>query len=219
MVVECKEIDGNEAYSSSGILFNGGYVFITANVIISATVGLDDLIQKLSPGRLHPNTFAELDKLRFQVISKNTDEFNNEYPSFNVSSAEIIAVFNSEIVYESTKQILSTWTVDSQENSDVYKRFSSLFFVLSVRCNLNKEQMFEELLGNMHNMWKTVSTEKIRVGQKVLIRSSPFGNKNFIDSHSQGIISNILGRKSCFLFSDCPTVIGSEGSPMFAIYR
>lgn len=222
VVVECKEINSNavEVYSSSGILFYKGYVLITAHLPSEvARIRLGDLCQEISPGTLHPiSEFTDLSTLEFQIISKNSNDCKSEYPSYDVFPAQIIAVFKSQSVYESTNKILSTWTIDSQEKSDLNKICLSLFFVLSIRNDLNKVQIFKTLLQSMNNMWKTVNPEKIQVGQEVLIRSAPFGNRNFIDSHSRGIISNVLGKNSCFLFSDCPTVIGSEGSPMYATY-
>lgn len=200
-------------------MFFDDYILITANLILWATECsiIDAFSKTVSPGKLHLQILPELRSLKFRVLSKKTEKLNSVLDDL---PAKIVATFKCDSISKSVDRILNKWTINSEEHSDKYKNCMSLFFVLSANCSLNESELLQKLPQDLYKMrMDIISKEQMQVGQDVFIRSCPFGNRHFINSHSQGVISNILGENSCFLFSDCPTVSGSEGSPIFCNNR
>lgn len=123
--------------------------------------------------------------------------------------ANVVTVFESESVKSCAEELFGEWSLDSSKSASLAQTSLYLFLVLSLdlsfKCDLSSE------LGALK--------EKVRggfsKGSEVLVESVPFGNKHFIGNQSCGIVSNVLGKDGCFVLSDCPTVPGSEGSPMF----
>ncbi|GFO26831.1 peroxisomal leader peptide-processing protease-like [Plakobranchus ocellatus] len=65
-----------------------------------------------------------------------------------------------------------------------------------------------------------IRNEQCEVGSEAEIISTPFGGLNphvFFNSYSRGVISNVSGRKGCWILTDARCIPGSEGGPLFTI--
>lgn len=153
-------------------------------------------------------------------FSNSTDELNKKFTFFvttiNVDGVLIRYRANISAVFESANlktslDLFRGWTIGFS-NNPLENKMLSVFFILDIDCIKNKLVMRE--LGHLKAKMLNLRREIFK-GREILVESVPFGNKHFINSHSCGIVSNVLGKNNCFILSDCPTVPGSEGSPVF----
>lgn len=161
--------------------------------------------------------------LKYKIDFTNTAELNKKFRFFvtkNINGgyvryeAKVAAVFESGNVKNCVNDIFGGWTLDSSKDAALAKQVLPVIFILYVDHDFCvKDDLNKELRALMI---KTMSFEQeIIKGCEVLVDSVPFGNKYFFNNYSCGIVSNVLGKNNCFILSDCPTVPGSEGSPVF----
>lgn len=196
-----------EIHSTSALKIHKKYILVPA---ISIAFALKEITfpLHLTAGILYDDP-CNLNSIKFSTVSVNDDE------TFNVEMAVLEATFVSSSVANSVERILKNWTVN--QDYATIKKMLPLFFIF--KC-ANQDDISCNLQSFLRNLWDfSIPRDKVCVGDEICIKSTPFGNRNFINSCSKGIVSNILGEEGCFLFSDCPAAPGSEGSPMFLIKR
>lgn len=199
----------SEVNSTSGIQFHEKYVLIPGNFILRTLkhVNFDNSSSHLQPDVLFGDIFKTHDS-KFHVISLNPDK------TYKFEEAIVAATFLSGPVLNSTESVLKDWTLDSDDNERT-KNALPLFCVLSLDKRRGSQfELIKRALGDLLKDCKA-NGETIFLGREVVIKSAPFANRNFINSYSKGVLSNVLGDNGCLLLSDCPTVPGSEGSPIF----
>lgn len=209
VLVEHQDPKTLELHSTSGCMFHEKYILIPGHFILRALhdVNFDNRLSHLQPDVLFGDIFNTHDR-KFHIISINPDK------TYRIQEAIVAATFLSGLVLNSTASVLRDWTLDSEDN-DKTKNALPLFFVLSL--DKRRGNQFEQIKRALDDLSKEckASDESSFLGGEVVIKSTPFANRNFINSYSKGVLSNVLGDDGCFLLSDCPTVPGSEGSPIF----
>lgn len=192
VLVEC-EGKGSNVASRSGFKFCDRFVLTVGSLILpffDSGKRFDD-IQTLSNLRFF---VTKCDKRGFERVE-----------------AKISEVFQSESVKDCAHELFGEWSLDSEENSGVVREALAIFLVLRLECKSGDSRKELGVFGEGIEKFRGVVSR----GRQILVESVPFGNKYFINNQSCGIISNVLGRNNCFILSDCPTVPGSEGSPMY----
>lgn len=178
-----------EDETSSNVVSKSGFKFSNTHVI---TVG--SLITPFAAKQKHTN-------LQFFVTKNNNGKLLRE-------KAVILKTFESEIAKSCVNVLFGEWSIDSSENSSSAKQSLCSFLILSLHFETECD------FGSLRRMMVGFETQIFK-GREVFVESVPFGNKYFINNQSCGIVSNVVGRNNCFVLSDCPTVPGSEGSPMY----
>ncbi|KAF2900579.1 hypothetical protein ILUMI_05621 [Ignelater luminosus] len=212
VLVEYEDTDNNEIYTNSGILFEDKFVIITGNVLMpylkSNANDLNAWLLNIQPGKLNFSPFSAFSsKPQVKIV------FKKENSPMRFKQAEVISLFVCKNILNSSSRYLHDWAIDFDDKQYQAKQFLSLFFILKIINDNNVSEIdlnvaLIELLKNVHK-WHT------EIGKEVFIESTPFGNREFLNSYSQGVISNIAGENSCFLLTDCPSAPGSEGCPLF----
>ncbi|KAK0163656.1 hypothetical protein PV327_007317 [Microctonus hyperodae] len=130
---------------------------------------------------------------------------------------------------EMTTAIVSTTTVKQTNKekgpNEYYKIFEKVngSIIYIWRCPL-----LTDTLENLFYAWKiykilshliddTICLQNPTRGALIEIESTPFGNPIFIDSISQGIVSNVLGTNNCVMLTDANAAPGCEGGPVYLI--
>jgi hypothetical protein len=210
-VVAIENVDAIKGvvYGSSGVMINNKYIITTANILLPSVN--DEFKKYLHLGKtenVHLRSCLErLSNLKIICKPKNNGD------EYRVENGDVLAVFVSKNIKYSPKEALDGWSVDTVDNCRSVANSLSIFFVIKI-----------DLMGNMSDFkkcliqwWDLIKNEEVKQCDEICIKSVPFGNKIFLDSYSRGIVSNIFGRNSCLVVSDCPTTPGSEGSPVYKI--
>ncbi|XP_018574407.1 peroxisomal leader peptide-processing protease isoform X2 [Anoplophora glabripennis] len=200
VLVEREDKVQNTVLACSGLMLNDDYVIITANILFDQWP--QTVLQELQPGKLTTN-FPESD-ISLNVVSK-------QEKLYTVRKAKILSAFISDNIKNSNKYVFQNWAIDSIDNNRNISEVMSLFFVLVLREGAGIEG-FKKVLKEW---WNLVITLDVNKGTTIYTRSVPFANRNFMDSVSKGIVSNIFGNSSCLILSDCPCTPGGEGSPVY----
>lgn len=186
VLVDCEDKTSNNVVSKSGFKFSNTHIITVGSLI---------------------TPFLQQKQMNIQFFvtrNSNGNLFRQE--------AVILRTFKSEIANTCVHELFGEWSIDSSENSNFAKQSLCLFVILSLDFD-TKSDVRDALAG----LRRVVGGFKKQIfkGREVFVESVPFGNKYFINNHSCGIVSNVVGRNNCFVLSDCPTVPGSEGSPMY----
>lgn len=210
VLVEFEDTNNNEIYTNSGILFEDQFVIITGNVLMPYlkmnTNDLNSWLHNIQPGKIDFSPFSSFSsKPKLRIV------FKKENNPVRFKETEVIASFVCKNILNSSSRYLHDWAIDFDDKQYQVKQFLSLFFILKIvndNCSFNLNVAVIELLKNTYK-WH------LEIGKEVCMESTPFGNREFLNSYSQGVISNITGENSCFLLTDCPSAPGSEGCPVF----
>lgn len=201
ILIEVADKSDNNLYTTSGIMLNNAFIITTAiSPLISKIQAKDDL--KLGQLSLLDTNFDNFD------INIVWEKKNNQY---NVKNAKPLAVFVCENIYKTSKYIFKDWSIDSIENNRKLNEILSMFFILQIDFSYNMND-FRKLLNNW---WSLIYNANLNKTDELICISTSFGNRNFMNSFSKGIVSNIFGNHGCLLLSDCPTTPASEGSPVY----
>lgn len=204
VLIDCEDRGANAVVSKSGFRFCQRFIVTVGSLI------LPFFKQKLHTG-IDGDFMKEIHErqLRCFVTRKIEDQFVR-------CEAKILTIFESKSVRDCYEEVFGEWTVDSFENKFLAKQSLALFIILDINQgdSVNND-LVNELIAFNRKIQNSEDSKELFKGREVLIESVPFGNKHFINSQSCGIVSNILGQNRCFILSDCPSVPGSEGSPIY----
>lgn len=200
VLVEREDKTQHTVLGCSGLMLNDKYVIITANIIFGQWA--QTVLKELQPGKFS----ADISKhdTSLNVVTKEED-------MYSVKKANILSGFVSHNIKNSNKFIFQHWAIDSVDNNRGINEAMSLFFVLS----FSEGASIEDFKGVLREWWDLVMHIGFNKGDTIYITSVPFANRNFMNSVSKGIVSNIIGSSSCFIISDCPCTPGAEGSPVY----
>lgn len=204
VLVEYESVEELKTYASSGILINNKFVIITTNILANL-LKTDDLYTKLfycKQSFINPKELL-LSVPKLNVILNIIDN-KIEYRDGTVLSA-----FVSNNIRDSSKRILGNWSIDNEDNLSQMQELISLFYVITIDEKENHDSLNE--FKNFLKQHNEDLDENFYIGKEVAVDSTPFGNRNFFNTYSRGIISNILGENDCLILTDCPTAIGSDG--------
>jgi hypothetical protein len=139
-------------------------------------------------------------------------------------------VWRSTLVSETVDKMLSTWVVGSlsyneddsnvETESEIAKQLLPLFVILKLHTDSDdssEEDEYSKLMGIFRDVFEPEGG--LRRGQNVFVESTPFGNSYFLNSVSEGVISNVFGPSRCLLLTDASTAIGCEGGPIFVVTK
>ncbi|KAJ8969887.1 hypothetical protein NQ317_013659 [Molorchus minor] len=205
VLIEVEDKTNNKVFGCSGLMLNKKYVITTANLFLCEDS--QNIFEELEPGKLYTNLFPNYNNTLNVVW--------NEDGLYVVKRPYIFAAFVSKNIKHSSKHIFQNWAIDSIDNNKDLSKILSVFVVL----NFVKMESLESIKEIFSEWWDLSMSDNFNKGGSVYIRSVPFGNREFMDSVSQGIISNIFGTNECFVLSDCPSTPGSEGSPVYLSNR
>lgn len=200
VLVERVAKTGNNIVASSGLLF-GDFVIVTSNVFADKPFTKCNLTEV--NGNIHLNPFGS-ESINLTCVLHVNDN------TYEVKTATVFAVFCSESIRKSGR-ILKNFAIDAMDNNTKLDEIISTFFILTI----NSKSTVEDLRHSLKLWWDFIGRFNLKKCDKVFIDSCAFANRNFLNSISQGIVSNILGENCCFILSDCPSTPGSEGSPVF----
>lgn len=213
VLIEYENTKTKEIFTNSGLLFSNTHVLITSNVLIShlQQFGLVEWFNQIKPGILNYNVFPSKNEPILKVVSKTKDKL-----SFN--NAKVVACFVCNNILTSSQKYLKDWAIDFDNKEFRVRDFLSLFFILRLvdtfgKTDDNERKNLNTALNEL--LLSSSSPNFVSNGQDVFIESTPFGNRAFLNSYSQGVITNVIGERSCLLLSDCSSTPGSEGSPVF----
>ncbi|KAK5648971.1 hypothetical protein RI129_003863 [Pyrocoelia pectoralis] len=201
--------DANDIYTNSGLQFSQ-YVLIGGNVLMPYLHehGFNRWFNKIAPGIINFNPFPFPDQPKLRIVAQNSG-------NINFCQARVIACFICNNILVSSQKYLKDWAIDF--DSSQHRASLSLFFVLKTtfdqKDNGNERKDLNRALNEL--LLISTSPQFLTIGQEVCIESTPFGNRAFLNSYSQGVISNIFGEHNCLLLTDCSSTPGSEGSPVF----
>ncbi|KAJ8958668.1 hypothetical protein NQ318_016393 [Aromia moschata] len=201
VLIEKEDRQENRVLGCSGIMLDEKYVIATGNLFQDSTKYISEDLQ---PGKLHAELFINYDAIVNIVWRENE--------LYNVKNARIFATFISGKMKNSSTHIFQNWAVDSIDNNRNLNDILSQVFILTFQ-----EENLEDLKRVLTEWWASVASLEVTKGDTLFVRTVPFGNRDFIDSCTKGIVSNILGQDSCFILSDCPTTPGAEGSPVYLL--
>lgn len=202
VVVEREENTENKILASSGLLVDDKFVIVTSN-IFSSELHIITNLKGNNYENIKLNPFDNKSIL-LKVVRKKNDGI------YEVKTGKVFAVYHSTTITKSDI-FLKNFAIDSIDSNRNVAKLISTFFILT----LDSRWTLHDFKKSLQTWWHLVGRINIQKCDKVCIESSPFGNRFFLNSLSQGIVSNILGKDSCLIFSDCPSTPGSEGSPVF----
>lgn len=205
VLIEYENKVDNKVYANSGTMVADKYVIITSNVLVSAILKLTDIEKKLKalePGFFTPETLLQ-SVPEVNIVINGANPYRNR-------RGKIMAIYISERIRSQIATYFDDWTVDEDDKGRQIKEILSLFFIVAVDDKSRPANIadFEARLGQ-------IPAESVKVGDKIVIEGTPFGNRNFLKSRSRGIASNIFGTGRCFVLTDTPTAPGCEGSPIY----
>lgn len=209
VLVECNY--NNEIYTNSGLQFSQ-YVLINSNVLMSYLHehNFNKWFNNISPGIMHFYPFSSVNEPKLRIVAEDAGKTS-------VCSARVMACFICNNILVSSQKYLKDWTVDCDGNQ--HRETLSLFFILKAATFLEQPTSNDEKkdLNKALNELLIISTSPqfLSIGQEVYIESTPFGNRAFLNSYSQGVVSNIFGEQNSLLLTDCSSTPGSEGSPVY----
>lgn len=202
VLVEKEDIALNKVFASSGLLFDEKFVIVTSNIFE----------EELKSGCLPVNTddFFYLNPIDSRVVHLNVVESKSD-DTYVLKSATVFATYCSKTI-EQSNIFFKNFTVDTVYNNKNTSTILSVFFILS----LDVKWTIDDFKYSLTKWWNLVGGLNIRKCDEICVESAPFGNRSLSNSKSWGIVSNMVGKNSCLILSDCPTAPGSEGSPVYA---
>lgn len=199
VLVEKEDITRNRVLASSGILIDDKFVILTSNIFAQ-----EKEYPKVNDNEhLHLAPFGNNRIVLNIVLNKRND-------ICEVKQGMILAIYRSKTIQKS-EIFFKGFAIDSVDNNRNVGDILSTFFILTLEPELTPADFKQSL----KKWWDLVGCFSIKQCDEVWIESSPFANRNFMNSWSQGIVSNLVGKNSCLIITDCPTTPGSEGSPVF----
>ncbi|KAF5283849.1 hypothetical protein FQA39_LY04669 [Lamprigera yunnana] len=209
VLIEYENLKQKEIFTNSGLLFNKNYVLITSNVLISylQQIGLMQWFSNVKSGVLNYDVFPTTNEPKLKVVTKDDN-------GVSIKNAKVVACFVCSNILTSSQKFLKDWAVDYDNKEFKVRDLLSLFFILKTdKIDANERQNLYLVLNDL--LVRSCSPCYVKTGQEVFIESTAFGNRAFLNSYSQGVVTNMLGERTCFLLTDCSTTPGSEGSPVF----
>lgn len=205
VLVEYEDTNEMKTYANSGTFFANKYVIVTANILTPILKLSLPSFTKLPKGLVPVDTLLNFNPKLTVIFEKlsNGIIYENAFP---------VAAFWCKNVCNSLEKCFPDWAIDVQENDQDVKYLLPLFFILEIAI---EGTTMNELEVALRDLLKNCGRD-IYPGKNVCIESTPFGNRHFLNSYSQGIVSNVIGENNCLILTDCPSVPGSEGSPIFS---
>ncbi|XP_045460949.1 peroxisomal leader peptide-processing protease isoform X1 [Harmonia axyridis] len=203
VLVESRYRNGTSVFSCSGSMVNNCYVIVTYKAVANffGNSDLDKLDSKRAGQLLQDSINVLRDILIYTHVKNEKTNSITKYATY------FERCFQSHHIKESAKRVFRYWSFDSVDN---HFDLMSLFIILKIAGS--QSRLEAEIESWLTEMPKTT----LYKGQNLKCLSSAFGNKDFMGHFSQGVVSNILGRDNCLIFSDMPLTPGSEGSPVFS---
>ncbi|KAL3285994.1 hypothetical protein HHI36_000507 [Cryptolaemus montrouzieri] len=199
VLVESVDPKSNTVYGNSGMLLNENCVISTFNAIAPFYSTVKNIYQEIQPGITYCDS-KEIKKVSFYITSRNEELFKSRKAHFK-------GYIHSENISRSVKHIFRNWSIDSSDNHD--------FELLSLFAIFKLDESKNEPKDSFDELFERILKTRLSKGQNLKCISTAFGNRNFSNHYSEGIVSNILGNYDCLIFSDLPLTPGSEGSPVF----
>ena len=210
VLVECEDGKKQTVHGSSGILIANRYVIFTANILshLIKLDGYENLPTRENSCLLSPHSLlTNSPTLNVVIPEKSRNEERHTYKRGRIRWAWI-----SENIRKSCERDLKDWTVDHESDHRVKELLPSLF-VLDVDQEAEEDVHHFKLC--LCNLLEEAMEVNVATGSNVVVKSTPFGNRRFVDSYSQGIVSNVVGNEKCLILSDAPTAPGAEGGGLY----
>ncbi|KAK9692980.1 Vanin C-terminal domain [Popillia japonica] len=207
VLVEYEDLIDKKIYANSGCLIANTYVIITSNILVSTITKVVDWKSKLQALKGGFSTANEFFKAQpeLNVVINSVNPYRNK-------TGRVLAIYTSEFIKRELTTYFKDWTVDEDDKAKQVQDFLPVFFIIA----LNDEGFASGVNNFLKSMNEVIDqNSQIRIGQKIIIDGTPFGNRYFLRTRSKGIVSNLFGPENCFILTDTPTAPGSEGSPIF----
>lgn len=207
VLIETIKRNGTNLFTTSGTMLNEEFIMTTINTpILNAITSLENI--KLGVLTvLNPRDFHEFD---INVVWPSP----NKKSRFKARSAKPFALFMCGNIFKTSKSIFKDWAIDSVENNQNLNEGLSIFVFLKLNTS-NRSNDVDKLRSILRTWWTSVGNLHVGKTDELICISTAFGNRNFMNSFSKGIVSNIFGPDCCLILTDCPTTPASEGSPVY----
>lgn len=130
--------------------------------------------------------------------------------------AQLIATWQCPLVVDAVATVLHDWHLSPENKKDkIFGVLLSTFLLFRIGDDVSPVATRDEVMSVLDRLQQQV--EEPSRGQDVVIESTLFGREFFLNSQSQGIISNRLGKQGCLLLTDARSGLGCEGGPIFAL--
>ncbi|KAK0098822.1 hypothetical protein PV326_002453 [Microctonus aethiopoides] len=237
---EDKEEVINEIHGVSGIRVSNNWI-LTHGMLLNSKIIHDtelfNVISALVPGELiHlPQSLNQIDfRVRIQTrpwaemttASTTTktikEKVSNEfYKLFEKVNGSIIYIWRCPLLADTLENLFCAWSF-AKNTQKINKILMSIFVLVNINHENEIKIMNEYNIEDIHEILShliddTICLQNPTRGAIVEIESTPFGNPIFIDSISQGIVSNVLGTNNCVMLTDANAAPGCEGGPVYLI--
>ncbi|CAH1126704.1 unnamed protein product [Ceutorhynchus assimilis] len=198
VLIERKDPNSSTIQSTSGILIEEKYVLLTSHIMHNFLQEDKELVENIEPGKLN---IYEKRPVKFHVVWKNQ---GNDV-IFKTKTANLYAMFKCENLNEFCKNDFKDWLL--ADNNINIKKFVSVFIILTITDTVPDQDILKSIL---HSWLINISSINIKKCDKLFCVSTPFGDRSFLNSYTEGIVSTQLKGSNLFL-SDCTSAPGCEG--------
>lgn len=234
----------NEIHGVSGIRVSNNWI-LTHGMLLNSKIIHDtelfNVISALVPGKLThlPQSLNKIDfRVRIQTrpwtemttastttttITKTIIEkvSNESYKLFEEVNGSIIYIWRCPLLVDTLENLFYAWSF-AKNVQKINKILMSVFVLVNINHENETKIMNEYNVEDIHEILShliddTICLQNPTRGAIVEIESTPFGNPIFIDSISQGIVSNVLGTNNCVMLTDANAAPGCEGGPVYLI--
>lgn len=209
----------NEVQGASGIRISKDWV-LSHGILLRSKIlrdkNLEKSINTLKPGELTSLLTNDQNDLRVNVQYRITKTDNQTTINLNKNEGIIVGCWYCPLIGDTFKNLFFTWnfSADSRKTDEL---LLPIFLIVRVHNDVvSYENSLESVLVILSQLIKTeICLPSPGRGARVELESTPFGNPVFIDSISQGIVSNVLGTNGCVMLTDANAVPGCEGGPVY----
>lgn len=217
------ETKSKEIFNSSGLMLNHSIILTTGSCL---TPFIQNCLENNKT--INSQTLNELLTISIQFESpdpadlvqssqvKRINTYKSEHKKkLNNLNGTIVNLYQCPQIKTAVESSLPDWDInnakDVKNQSEICKDFL-LSTIVIIQINnkiVNVNNILKQLLISL------VPINYLERGDVVYLETTPFANKTFLNTLSEGVIANTIGAEQCIFLTDASAAPGSEGGPIF----
>lgn len=210
-----------DAFGTSGILLSSRYILTHGSLLLPELVTSNSTIKDY----LNDSVLIFHSKSGIQSTPRQISSMIQLITHLEDNSRKIVTKPCSwvgwcrcPLLNETFNRVLFSWNFQNLQKSsnDFNESLLSIFLVLEIDGHSAGSNDITSAVKEFYQN-QVANLPEVHRGSILEIAGTPFGNPEFMDTVSRGILSNMIGRDGCVILTDANSVPGCEGAPVYEL--
>ncbi|XP_052859803.1 peroxisomal leader peptide-processing protease [Anopheles cruzii] len=196
-------------HKASAVFLSDGIVITSALLLtdnVSVAKRITDAVKKTPIVELCK--IDQVNRLDFRIVRKHQNQLEER-------TARALYIVHSPRVKACLEQVLSGLQIVLNGDTKMLHEFGSLYSSFIVLSANGSEVSPWHSIQSLLNCASHASDEPLKLLDKVVTVSTPFGNESFFNTVHIGHVCNVFGDNDCMLLLDVPLSMGCEGGAVY----